>query len=83
MADTETATTAGQDEGANEAGGPADPAGDQEMAGNTVTFGGVETFAATNSTSGSTPGALTEGIACVAEKKYLIFPETYNMPSLL
>lgn len=35
---------------------------EQEGGGNTVTFGGVETFAATNSTSGSTPGGnLTEG----------------------
>ena len=36
---------------------------EQEAGGNTVTFGGVETFTATNSTSGSTPGTLTEGMS--------------------
>jgi hypothetical protein len=37
----------------------------QEGGGNTVTFGGVETFSKTNSsTAGSTVGALTEGGFC-------------------
>lgn len=36
-----------------------------EGGGNTVTFGGVETFSKTNSTAGSTTDALTEGIGFV------------------
>lgn len=62
--------TAGFSAGGGDTNEGGDTVEEQEGGGNTVTFGGVETFAATNSTSGSTPGGnLTEGMFSVLIKR--------------